>query len=140
MNGRLRKRDDGWEIRSSGLWREKNWCILKSLAVIIVGVGICSCRESSELASWLLCGTSPLPELSEPLEPTALVCDDEADSPDGAEILLGGCEAHFTPVWLLSVGGSGLGEVELVGLAVTTGAFGGLAELKKRPPPDLDEK
>jgi len=41
LNG-LRKRDEGWEIRRSGRWREKNWCILKSLGLIIC-VGIC-CR------------------------------------------------------------------------------------------------
>jgi hypothetical protein len=50
---------------------------------------------------------------------------------------------RHTFVCLFSTDGSALDDVGLVGtpaLPATTAAFGGLAELKYRPPPDLDEK
>jgi hypothetical protein len=93
----------------------------------------------------------PLLEPSEALELEPLPCDDACctegdagDSVEDTETLLPCCD---DPVCLLSTDGSALDDEDDVGLvgtpalAATTAAFGGLAELKKRPPPpDLDEK
>lgn len=101
LDGKARKRDDGWEIRSSGRWKEKNWCILKSFALIIC-VGICCRGElSDEEESRSLDVTLPLLESSEVLKPTPLLCDAECctggcagGSVVDGEALLPGCEGH----------------------------------------------
>jgi len=135
-------------MRSSGRWKEKNWCILKSLALIIcVGISRGELSDEGEFRS--LDVKLPLLEPSEVLEPTPLLCDAECctggawGSVVDGEALLLGCGAHWTPVCLLSTDGSALVDEECVGtpaLPATTAAFGGLAELKYLPPPDLDEK